>query len=190
MKARFGGLMMVAVSLGLLACSTVRVKQPFAAKGEPADAAKLNGVWKCGESFIYLNFASNGVASFHVPGWKSGQFYADHGEMTTASGRDQNYFSARAISGESSNEVYDLAAYKLLSDDELVFWWPKYDVFASALSSNKIDGVVQGSNFEKRITLNASQEKILEFLEDPANENKLFDYTSPIIARKVGPPAR
>ncbi len=191
MKTRFQIKAVLAIAALLAAsCSSIKMQQPFATKGEPVDKAKLEGVWKCGDAIIYLSFASNGVAQLNTPGWDHGAFRVDTGELITAEGRDHNYFCARATSGEASNTVYDLAGYRLLSDDELVFWWPNHEAFNAAIATNKLAGTASGGNFEKRINLSAPPAKVLEFLDDPANANKLFDYTSPNIARKIGPAPR
>lgn len=188
MKYDFGVLAVVAV-LAVTACSSVKMKTPFPAAAEPADKARLEGAWQVGDSVVYVNFRSNGVAEIHMPGWENGRFQVTHGELITAAGDGQGYFCARATTGEAASEDYDLAAYRLIDDDQLVFWWPKPDPFRQAVANGTLGGVENDVNHGKRIVLSSPPEKLLRFLADPANKD-LFQYTSPIVARKVGPGPR
>lgn len=183
------GLMVAVAALAVTACSSVKLKAPFPPPAEPADKARLEGAWQVGDAVVYLNFRTNGVAEFHVPGWENGRFQVTHGELVTATGDGQGYFCARVTTGDEASDVYDLAAFRLVDDDQLVFWWPKPDSFKQAVASGTLEGGETAVNHGKHIILSSPPEKLLRFLTDPANKD-LFQYTSPIVARKVAPGPR
>ena len=53
------------------------------------------------------------------------------------------------------------------------------------MRQGKLEGTVTEDGFSKQVAITSPPEKLLEFLDDPANA-RIFDYRAPLVLRKFG----
>jgi hypothetical protein len=181
----FGRLMaVILLVLALAGCSSVTIKQPLPRTADSAEQARFEGEWVTGDQIIYMRFGSNGIGQFAGVDWKNGQFTCEKGEFIVSKGTASNFLSVRIPENGKMQEMYFFVQYYFTREGELVVWLPEAKAFADAVEKGKLLGTVERGKSSISVVLTGTPEKILAFLNDPAN-GTMFDYKEPMIFKKL-----
>jgi hypothetical protein len=168
-----------------MGCASVTIRQPLPAKSDAAEQAMLEGEWVSEGQIIYVRFGENGIGRFAGVDWKEGRFQLDEGELIVTKGEGKSFLSVRVKESGVWDERYYFAQYRFTEPGgNLVLWLPDTKAFGDAVAKGKLEGVVEKGKHTQSVTISSKPEKVLEFLNDPAN-GALFDEKEPMILKKL-----
>lgn len=175
----------------LAGCSSVTVKQPLPSMADAAELAAFEGEWVSEGQILYVRFGADGIGRFAGVDWKEDRFSLDEGEIIVSKGAEKGYLSVRLMENGKWLDNYYIAQYRFTGQGDLILWLPDIVAFADAVGKGKLDGVVEKGSHTGSVALTSTPEKLMAFLNDPAN-GALFDYREPMIIKKLllAPPAR
>lgn len=171
-------------ALLLCGCSSVSTKHPLTKEPQAIDQERFEGAWLMETTVLHVKFASNGIAQFVGLEWKDDDFQMFRGEMIVTKGDEHNFLSVRIQQDGQWTDRYFFVQYRFTDHGELVVCRLNNDVFEQALEQKVLQGVIDKQDYSTEIRITSEPEKLLEFINDPGNLT-LFDYTEPMILRKI-----
>lgn len=177
-------LLLPCAALLLCSCKTVMTKYPLTNEPRAIDGEKFDGVWRNGDTEVYIKFASNGIAQVSIRDQKNSDVQIGPGEMIVTEGVEHNFICIRFQEDGKWMDGYYFLQYRFIHPGDLVLWFPNNDVFEEAIQKKQLSGVIEKGQFSNEITITSNPEKLLEFINDP-NNLKLFKYKEPVILWKV-----
>jgi len=179
------GLLSVLLLPALLAgCSSVTVKQPLPRMADAAEQAAFEGEWVSEGQILYVRFDGKGIGHFAGVDWKDDRFRLDEGEITISKGAEKGFLSARIMENGKWLDGYYFAQYRFTDGGDLILWLPDVGAFADAVEKKKLDGIVEKGRQSRSVVVTSTPDKVLAFLNDPAN-SALFDYREPMIVKRL-----
>jgi hypothetical protein len=158
--------------------------QPLPDKVDGVEKALFEGEWVSEGQIIYVRFGDGGVGRFAGVDWKEGRFQLDEGEMIITKGEGRSFVSVRVKENGVWDERYYFAQYRFTEPGDLELWLPDTKAFAEAIAKGKLEGVVEKGKHTQSVTISGKPEKVLTFLNDPAN-GALFDSKEPMILKRL-----
>jgi hypothetical protein len=160
------------------------MRQPLPAKIDDAEQALFEGEWVSEGQIIYVRFGDNGIGRFAGVDWKEGRFQMDEGEMIVTKGEGRSFLSVRVKENGAWDERYYFAQYRFPGPGNLELLLPDTKAFGDAIAAGKLEGVVEKGKHTQSVAISSPPEKVLAFLNDPAN-SALFDSKEPMILKKL-----
>ena len=165
-------------------CSSVSSIHPLSAASAIVDREKFEGVWLIDKSAYTATVASNGVIRAASVEWKGEAFRLVELEALPAEGKSRKYLSIRIQEeGQWTNKYY-FVEYKFTDQGDLILWSPDVEVFEGAVTNHLLQGVLQKGQYSSDVTITNAPGALLEFIDQPRDQ-RLFNYTEPVILRKI-----
>ncbi len=186
MSVRFRSLLLVLL-VATAGCSAVTISQPLPLTEKPADQARLEGIWSMSDDEpVYLRFASNGVAQLAGVEWDEDEnaFHLERCELIFSDGEHARFLSLRCFEDGAWEEEYSFLRYVVTSDGDLVLWLPSPDAFKEAIAEGRLKGVVSQGKQSTSVTVTDDPAVLLALIDDPKRTD-LFDYTEPMVVKKL-----
>jgi hypothetical protein len=172
-------------------CSSVTVRQPLPRMADADELAAFEGEWVSEGQVLYVRFGADGIGRFAGVDWKDDRFRLDEGEIIISKGTERSYLSVRVMENGKWSEGYYIAQYRFTGQGDLILWLPDIGAFADAVGKGRLDGVVEKGSHTGSVLVTSAPEKVMAFLNNPAN-GAIFDYREPMIIKKLllAPPSR
>ena len=185
------------------ACDSVTTKDPLPVnpEGLQEDRYKFEGDWllspqiddKDDDAVISVRFSDDGKARWAVLVWQRNKFHLSEGELIVAQGQSkQRKFICIQFQGEDGLPTFGHCffwQYRFANGGNLIIWPPNAGLFRKAVQDGRLKGTVKQENFSTEITITSSGDDLLAFLDDPVNL-QLFDYTEPVVLRRLWTPRK
>jgi hypothetical protein len=168
----------------LVGCASVTIQQPLPAKIDAAEQALFEGEWVSEGQIIYVRFGDKGIGRFAGVDWKEGRFQLDEGEILVTKGAEKSFLSVRVKEDGVWDDRYYFARYRFAEPGDLVLWLPDTKAFGEAVEKGKLEGVVEKGKHTQSVAISSKPEKVLAFLNDPAN-GALFDEKEPMVLKRL-----
>lgn len=165
----------VLLILVLAACSTVKMERPFPAKAGAEEIAALGGKWNVDGQVLHVRFGKDGKGHFAGIEWKDDHFQLNEGEFIPHVEGINRYAAVQIKEKGLWEKGYYLVVYRFTGEGKLQVGSPVVETFAKAVEAGKLEGKVKRDKYSTDVALTGAPEKILAFLENPANGN-LFSF--------------
>jgi hypothetical protein len=172
----------------LMGCASVTIQQPLPAKFDAEEQDMIEGEWVAEGQIIYVRFADNGIGRFAGVDWKEGRFQLDEGEIIVTKGTEKSFLSVRVKESGVWDDRYYFAQYRFTESGDLELWLPDAKAFGDAVAKGKLEGVVEKGKHTQSVSISSKPEKVLAFLNDPAN-GALFDEKEPMVLKRLELPS-
>jgi hypothetical protein len=168
----------------LTGCSSVTVKQPLPWMADTTELAAFEGEWVYEGQVLHLRFGSDGIGRLASLKWRDDRFVADEGEFIVSKGAERSFLSVRIMENGEWLEGYYVVQYRFTDQGDLILRQPEVAAFVDAVANGRLAGVVEKVGHAGSVVITSPPEKVLAFLNEPAN-GSLFDYGEPIILKKL-----
>jgi hypothetical protein len=162
MKLQIASLLLVA-AICSLGCSTVTVKQPLGDKLSAAELKSLEGVWVDPDArAVEVHALPDGKLAWAGLSWddKEQQFKIETARVVITRAGSLMF----AALPTDSDDHYMLTLCKLQDKDTVSFYWPAVDIFEKGVADHELEGTVKQGEHDKTVNIDASSEKVLEFI--------------------------
>lgn len=167
----------------LTGCSGVIMNQPFPASELTAEEkANFKGVWQIGEeeAVCHLRFDTHDQPWIAFVKDENDSFELTQTKLYITKQADKIYVSLQT---EPEKESYFFAEIRLTKNHAIVLvWTPKPEAFKTLTEQELLKGSYESNGDFLMVQLESTPEEILACI---ATHSALFNYTDPIILRKI-----
>jgi hypothetical protein len=161
-------------TIALYGCSTVTIKQPLGEKLTTAELKELEGAWLHPDGEVLeVHSLADGRLAFASARWddKEQRFKMESGQFVLTRAGALMF----AAIPNNSGDRYTLALCKLEGKETVSFYAPAVDVFEKCVREHDLEGYVKQGENHKTVSIDASAENVLEFINRTGVEKCFVD---------------